>query len=110
MNDKYARAVKYLKAHPWEIPQFWVNASPDGPGCLFQLARRNGKRITKNGQFIGCLTQIRFGGWNAQTKKLTLDISADERIPDSVYRITPDNLHVFAQWQRRLDKELRKKA
>lgn len=106
MNDKYARAVKYLKAHPLEIQYHWNYPRPDGPGCLFQPASRN--ENTKNDQSIGCLTQIRCGGWNAETVKLTLAIRADERIPDLSDGITPDNLHAFAQWQRRLDRELMK--
>lgn len=54
----------------------------------------------------GCLTLVRCGSMDAQTPELTDAIRADERLPLQVDDITREHLPVFAEWQRRIDKEL----
>lgn len=55
----------------------------------------------------GCLTMIHDGPeYKAQTPELTEAIRADGRIPDDPDEIEPEHLPVFAEWQRRLDREL----
>ncbi len=59
------------------------------------------------GLHCGCLTQIhddpdRYGAW---TPELTKEIVADDRIPTQP-GITPENLPVFAEWQRKVDAAL----
>jgi hypothetical protein len=78
----------------------WFHAT-----CLFQFASRSGR--TKKS--IGCLTMIRHNPkrFHAETEALTEEISKDERIPKNENGITIKTLPVFAEWQRRLDKELR---
>jgi MoxR-like ATPase len=62
---------------------------------------------TEEGLPCGCLTMIRSDeGFVAQTSALTKAIKADTRIPDDPEKITLRHLPVFAEWQRRLDKEL----
>jgi len=46
--------------------------------------------------------------YHAYTDDLTERIRADERIPDDPDRITVAHLPVFAEWQRILDKELKR--
>lgn len=103
--DKYDKAISYLKEFPSEIFPAWRDPSTHVCGCLFQYANYNGE-FNMHVKY-GCLTQIRGTNYKvAATDKLTNEIRQDERIPDSYDRITVDNLHVFAEWQRRLDKEL----
>lgn len=52
-----------------------------------------------------CLTMIR-NGWQGPTPELTTAIQSDDRLPCSPRQITPAHLPVFAEWQRRLDREL----
>lgn len=67
---------------------------------LFQFAGE-----TTNNRYAGCLTMVR-GNFTAETPELTAEIRADERIPKNVREITRESLPVFAEWQRRLDREL----
>lgn len=61
----------------------------------------------------GCLTMIKMGrgvaiGKDGKTnEKLTTAIRDDKRIPITSGCITLESLQVFAEWQRRIDKELR---
>lgn len=107
-RDKYDEAIEYLTAHPDEILLAWS----DRPGdqhphhCLFIYANASGEFSSRG--FLGCLTQIRSGGpWRAETSELTAAIAADDRLPDHWDGITPNDLPVFAEWQRRLDREIR---
>ena len=77
----------------------WMNSKG-----LFEYAIANPKCMGKDG--TGCLTMIRNGGWRAETEELTEAIRADERLPKTQQDITKEHLPVFAEWQRRLDKEL----
>lgn len=78
---------------------------------LFAFATPTGDVVSYCG--CGCLTMIMNGMGKVIDKshepneKLTLAIKSDHRIPKSISEITPGNLQVFAEWQRRIDKELR---
>lgn len=112
--DKYDEAIKYLTKFPKRIHAAWF-APPGRPRsqvrkahCLFQYVTPNGKYEDSEGKTYrcGCLTQIRAGGRKGFTPNLTKDILEDERIPTGPCDITLSNLPVFAEWHRRLDKEL----
>lgn len=100
--DKYDEAIEHLKKNPSEIYQTWNHPTSKPAGCLF--ADTNSRRGEK---LYGCLTQIRSypDTYHVPTMPdLTEKIIADKRIPFDGYDITVDNLHVFAEWQRELDK------
>ena len=99
--DKYDKAIAYLKENPDAIQDAWGTPDLHPAGCLFAYAGPT----EKDG--IGCLTQIRgYHECRTETEALTLEIKNDTRIPEHFSYITVDNLEVFAEWQRRLDKEL----
>jgi hypothetical protein len=101
MPDAYDSMVDFLMENPSEILSAWANPLEHKAGGLFRYASAN--------QFgpCGCLTQIRGEeDWKAFTPELTQAIKADKRIPRHRYEITPATLPVFAEWQRRIDKEL----
>lgn len=77
--------------------------------CLFKFASKSGNPDLLHR--FGCLTIIRNypNTYYAETKALTEEISKDERIPKNASSITVKDLPVFAEWQRRLDKELNRK-
>jgi hypothetical protein len=103
MSDKYDKAMAYLlrqKDFSTAVYAAWVGVDKER-FCLFQFA--NNEQVTFR---TGCLTQIYSRFARAQTKELTNRIQADNRIPGDVCEITRDNLHVFAEWQRIIDKEL----
>lgn len=122
MPDAYDYAVAYLTERPTEIAKAWININTHPAGCLFQIAVNchDMSRIENDPKFngiCGCLTQIRkdrktpqyLPMFKAQTEELTAAIQADARIPEEDYEIKPEHLAVFAEWQRRLDKELNRK-
>jgi len=100
--DKYDEAIKYLTEHPDEIYEAWVNNRLHRAGCLFQFC---GDGLQPG---VGCPTMVRGGRYHAATPELTAAIRADDRLPDFSDVITPATLPVFAEWQRRLDKELQR--
>jgi hypothetical protein len=112
--DKYDRAIAWLRKYPEKITDAWVN--PDSrtsprireAHCLFQYATPNGKPEYE-GKDCGCLTEVRGQMKDAATKRLTTQIRNDSRLPSGSWGITPENLEIFAEWQRRLDKELGRK-
>lgn len=96
-KDKYDLAIEFLTANPEQIPDAWNIPWSHEAGCLFAYTNSSS----------GCLTQIRgtpdyYGGTLAQAA----EIAADERIPENSSKITVKSLPVFAEWQRRLDREL----
>ena len=97
--DIYDREVERLTVHPEDIINSWIDAKP-----LFRFC--DDGRPTSN---CGCLTRVKRGNAPAATPKLTEAIRSDERIPTSRTRIRPEHLPVFAEWQRRIDKELNRK-
>lgn len=107
--DKYDKAIEHLNAHPDEILSAWGAAYPDHPtGCLFQYASPSEEAEFQANRMCGCLTQVRGDDMNAWTPKLTAEIRADKRIPLDVDDVTVADLPVFAEWQRRLDRELQR--
>jgi hypothetical protein len=115
--DKYDIAVTYLREHPEEIHDAWNHPQGRYEGenlgePLFGYVAPNPGRslsILPDGcsKMCGCLTQIVSGVREAYTQELTKQIRADKRIPHS--DITVNDLEVFAEWQRKIDKELNRK-
>jgi len=115
MRDKYAKAIKYLTAHPDELYVAWCVADDRHPaGCLFQWAWRGDTNMGGVANVCGCITHIRnphlnrivFAYSETLRDRLTKEIREDERIPTRGDLIKISDLPVFAEWQRRLDKEL----
>lgn len=114
-NDVYDREVKYLARHPEKLWRHWSNSTP-----LFQYANPDNASLWRrpDGKFVGCLTQIRQNDGVAWTPSLTNEIRRDKRLPTAIgdgfddkfilmsYRDRVLALEPFAEWQRRLDKEL----
>ncbi|MGE0289092.1 MAG: hypothetical protein AB7I42_22800 [Bradyrhizobium sp.] len=104
MADKYDKAMAYLLAAETDedfterVWDAWRAPYDTDGGALFQHAG--------TGPDCGCLTSVRRGSFDAETPELTAAIRADERIPKYCADITRDNLPVFAEWQRRIDREL----
>jgi hypothetical protein len=104
-EDRYAAAVAYLTQHPEEIRAAWSHPSCHVAGALFCMASRCESWSPTS--TIGCLTMIRSDQkYRAQTPELTAAIRLDTRIPVSSRDVTVNDLPVFAEWQRRLDREL----
>ena len=92
------------------INMAWSCPNEIGNGCLFQYVTKNGHSSSRNydnTRSCGCLTQIKTGQLVAYTEELTLAIQADNRIPRNSNTITKESLPVFAEWQRKADKEIR---
>ena len=104
--DKYDEAVEYLKDHPDNIREAWINPAGEMGGCLFGFVSGSRRTGRVDGQSVGCLTTIVLGIDVAETEGLTVAIRADDRLPDSDLGITVELLPVFAEWQRRIDLEL----
>jgi len=106
--DKYDRAINYLKSHPDEIYDAWDDSLHKAHSPFAHCTPSGHMDFVAHGR-CGCLTEIRGGTKVGWTPELTDEIRNDGRIPSSPQGITVDDLPVFAEWQRRLDKELRKK-
>jgi hypothetical protein len=95
-KDKYDLAIEILKKDPTMITEAWSNPEHHEAGCLFMWACKS----------MGCLTLIRkYQEFSSQFPQVA-EIAKDERIPTRPNQITIESLPVFAEWQRRLDKEL----
>lgn len=112
MADKYDNAIAFLKVHPDQIADAWGDRD-HAAGCLFDFASPDPQddmapQWATDAEFCGCLTTIRMAPHAevAWTPELTKAIAADKRIPESSRDIRVSHLGVFAEWQRRLDKEL----
>lgn len=120
--DRYDKAIMYLQEHPYEIFEAWVNPTNHEAGCLFAFVTSTGQNMRGRapiGYILGCLTRIRKvvcdpglpycdqPEYIAETPELTEAIRQDERIPKDERQIGLEHLPVFAEWQRRIDKELR---
>lgn len=101
-KDKYDLAIEYLTERPEKIMNAWRNPSSAPAGCLFQFANKSGCAEDPK---CGCLTGIKNFYFEAATPELTVAIKADSRIPE-LHDITAASLPIFAEWQRRIDKEL----
>lgn len=97
-HDIYDEAVEYLTKHPEKIEEAWNYTDARVGGILFEYT----------GPGCGCLTQVKTGSelFKGPTPELEEAIRADPRIPLGVDSITVESLPVFAEWRRRLDKEL----
>lgn len=96
-KDKYDLAIENLTASPEKIYETWNDPLSVDDGCLFMYADKNS----------GCLTQIRARPFRYGSKLAqAAEIADDERIPIDPTEITVESLPVFAEWQRRLDREL----
>lgn len=122
--DKYDAAIQYLNDNPGEIHSAWQDPTNHEGGVLFQYATPTGslmseqqiKRIKSERlaleeipKFVdcGCLTQVRSGQMSAYTTQITSAIRADTSLPTHPQAIRLEHLPRFAEWQRRLDKEIR---
>ena len=133
-KDQYNKAAKWLTDNPKYIEIAWDEALVPDDEDFASIARRkrNGKGFTgeehmeahkraaclfkncgdKRGQFKsdGCLTQVAHGGCSrgAGTEELTQSIRADAaNIPEDGAAIGVSDLPVFAEWRRRIDKEIK---
>lgn len=96
-KDKYDLAIEFLKQAPATmIGEAWQDPEHHEAGCLFMWANKS----------AGCLTQIRKHDCYLDGTPLVAEISKDERIPKNWDEITVEILPFFAEWQRRLDREL----
>lgn len=111
--DKYDEAIEWLLDQDdvgHAIYEAWDTPHMSEGGILFQFATPSGEQSIAPWQPVqcGCLTQVRsqdrFVAW---TPELTKTIQNDLRIPVDETGITEENLEVFAEWQRRLDREIR---
>ena len=111
--DKYDEAIAYFTKYPEEIGEAWAVGHKHH--CLFQMTCGHVCRMDDDEDEdecypaqCGCLTMVREnnGYWKAPTDELTDEISRDQRIPRKREDIRVSDLPVFAEWQRRLDKEL----
>lgn len=112
--DKYDKAIAFLTEHPemireaWYVPDDGDSEEIKSAHCLFQVVDKfndlDGERLSS----CGCLTQIRSGngGSWARGAICTAEIRSDTRIPDVISDVGVEHLPVFAEWQRKLDKEL----
>lgn len=124
--DKYDEAIEWLVEHAddetgirdnviqlaWDLDDEFPMAL-----CLFQICSPSGLgSSTPQGKICGCLTQVRRteNTLDAWTPELTEAIRADERIPgriEEISKLRDDELRAalqpFAEWQRRLDREIR---
>ena len=124
--DIYDEAVEYLTRKIEErrsspdpscesfIEHVWNTAisDPEKGAILFQtvhMKRNSNSACDENGRYCGCLTQIKAGSV-AQTQELTDLIRLDPKIPNSGCKITVDLLPHFAEWNRKIDQMLGRKA
>lgn len=104
--DKYDKAIALLTKRVGAgevdaIHKAWIAPFENRAGCLFAFTGRDPRDRT-----CGCLTQVSKGMADAATPELTRAIFTDGRIPMYPDEITLADLPVFAEWQRRLDREL----
>ncbi len=105
--DRAAARLQKVKNFADAVRTAWENPLLSRNGSLFSFVSpdRCGMRAP-NGQNCGCLTQVRGGAYIAYTHDLTEKIREDRRLPKGVSKIRPHHLHVFASWQRRIDRAL----
>ena len=119
-KDRFDKAVDYLTKHPELIHTAWNCAEGPFDGGHFlgdvTLTQKQHKAAHENGACLfqkcgdcltGCLTQVHSHTcYAAGTPALTKAIRADERIPRNGSVIKVADLPLFADWQRRIEKEL----
>ena len=113
-KDRFDKAVDYLTEHPDLIAETWNAALDDYTddlsseeqeaheiaACLFLECGNKGFPAT------GCLTQVCHERLGAGTDELTELIRADKKIPRNGEAIKVGDLQLFADWQRRIKREL----
>jgi hypothetical protein len=126
VSDKYDDAIEWLVAHAdGENPdkgicyEAWIDAATHTAGCLFDFCTPSGRGGERGSFRLGCLTMIRNRPemYIAWTDDLTREIVTDDRIPkliDELCDLRGEELRAalqpFAEWQRRLDREIRQPA
>lgn len=106
--DKYDKQIEEIKSGHSTIKEDWYKAKG-----LFAFATDCKAELSSVEATVGCLVMIRnsSGIVLAQdqelAKKLTNEILLDKRLPRLPEEIKEEHLPVFAEWQRRLDKEIR---
>lgn len=106
MKDVYDLEVERLTENPELIIESWKNAKPLFGFCT---SSRHSFEWEPAAKECGCLTMVCNESGEAATDELTKLILADERLPISPSHITAENLPVFAEWQRKMDKLLNRK-
>lgn len=100
--DKYDKAIEYFTENPEQISKVWVDPLMHESGCLFAFTDRG----VNNNSGHGCLTMIRMKfPYKCGIPEFTEQIRNDVRIPTDDRGINLGNLHVFAEWQRKIDEE-----
>lgn len=119
--DAYDRMIESLADSPRSVTYAWDYPSREDCGPLF--AKCSFDRSDVHHRACGCLTQIRYSdtnivvGRDGPREDLTYQIASDERLPTDIWDFHRDftaadrqtrvaMLQPFAEWQRRLDKEL----
>lgn len=103
VKDKYVHAMEAVFHGTTPIAEHWECLSDEGYTLFRQVVSCS---------LAGCLTQIRETPARAieyadeAEVDLVREIAADARIPSRREDIRPEHLNVFAEWQRRLDREL----
>lgn len=119
MTDKYDEEIGRLSSLHGDAFTVAVSKAWGCGSLLFRYAGyEDGNEEDDDGNLrdCGCLTQIRedsgpcgfgvFAVSGEHREDLTRAIAEDERLPDSPWQIEHKHLPIFAEWQRRLDKEL----
>ncbi len=104
--DAYDQAVQWLRRRPTKIARSWNLETP--ARILFGYVNKS-RGSTYRGKLCGCLTQVKSNQYEAQTKRLTNAIRVDPDVPSDPFDIRPRHLPVFAKWQRKIDKILKRK-
>lgn len=129
MTDAYDDAISAITANtknmgPAEFQNYiigvWTVQRTRFGGCLFSYTGNLGStHRTAEGALVscGCLTQVKkpnfayaFGPSFVGDVELLAEIQRDARIPDNPGYITVENLHAFADYQRRIDAVLDRPA
>lgn len=115
MNEFYAKEVARLRASSADVIfNSWFGSAlfderPRSP--LFAFITPSGLPESPDGVRshvqCGCLTQIKAGVAPAWTTELAVRIRNDARLPSSPNDVTPEHLEVFAEWQEKIDAEIR---
>jgi hypothetical protein len=126
--DKYDKAIAHLtKIYEEEGPrrfrsqvQIAWNRCDDAADsrCLFAFCTPSGgSHIRPDGLFCGCITQVKDDFISGEpeedfhvawTNELTEQIRSDDRIPRGPFWVKhPDQLQVFAEYQRLMDSTIR---
>lgn len=103
--DFYDTEIERITRSSKPLNEFWLETSDrQARSPLFAYVTPD-RRCSLEG---GCLTQIKAGLTGACTPALARAIRKDQRLPKSGFLIELKHLPVFAQWQRRIDKMLKR--